>query len=161
MVPPVLMGSNVLMNKNVPQFTMPDMMRVCFCVISSSYHNVFSLTPFGSVSLTWFTHSLPPSMSKSICLLIYHHLPLFFSISSACPALPQVNPKHARKVSPEKTVISCCSEENGFTHGYSLCCGDTSVYGCVLTEKSARDYDYVWDNEEHILKCPCLFCATV
>lgn len=117
---------------------MPDMMRACFCVISSSYHNVFSLTPFGSVSLTWFTHTLTPSMSKSICLLIYHHLPHFFSISSVCPASPQVNPRHARKVSPEKTVISCCSEENGFTHGYSLCFGDTSVYGCVLTEKKAQ-----------------------
>lgn len=113
------------------------MMRACFCVISSSYHNVFSLTPFGSVSLTWFTHTLTPSMSKSICLLIYHHLPHFFSISSVCPASPQVNPRHARKVSPEKTVISCCSEENGFTHGYSLCFGDTSVYGCVLTEKKS------------------------
>lgn len=113
------------------------MMRACFCVISSSYHNVFSLTPFGSVSLTWFTHTLTPSMSKSICLLIYHHLPHFFSISSVCPASPQVNPRHARKVSPEKTVISCYSEENGFTHGYSLCFGDTSVYGCVLTEKKS------------------------
>lgn len=116
---------------------MPDMMRACFCVIPSSYHNVFSLTPFGSVSLTWFTHTLTPSMSKSICLLIYHHLPHFFSISSVCPASPQVNPRHARKVSPEKTVISCYSEENGFTHGYSLCFGDTSVYGCVLTEKKS------------------------
>lgn len=113
------------------------MMRACFCVIPSSYHNVFSLTPFGSVSLTWFTHTLTPSMSKSICLLIYHHLPHFFSISSVCPASPQVNPRHARKVSPEKTVISCYSEENGFTHGYSLCFGDTSVYGCVLTEKKS------------------------
>lgn len=143
---------------------MPDMMRACFCVISSSYHNVFSLTPFGSVSLTWFTHTLTPSMSKSICLLIYHHLPHFFSISSVCPASPQVNPRHARKVSPEKTVISCYSEENGFTHGYSLCFGDTSVYGCVLTEKkklNAHEYDYDWHNQKHILKCPCLFCATV
>lgn len=140
------------------------MMRACFCVISSSYHNVFSLTPFGSVSLTWFTHTLTPSMSKSICLLIYHHLPHFFSISSVCPASPQVNPRHARKVSPEKTVISCYSEENGFTHGYSLCFGDTSVYGCVLTEKkklNAHEYDYDWHNQKHISKCPCLFCATV
>ena len=141
---------------------MPEIMRVCFCVISSSYHNLFSLTPFGSVSLTWFTHSLPPFMSKSIFLLIYHHLPQFLSISWVYPALPQVNPKHTRKVSPwKKTVISCYSEENGFTHGYSLCFGDTSVYGCVMTEKSAHDCDYDWDNQKHILKCPCLFCATV